>query len=79
MACSYVLFIAQCYLSETNNNKEFSFASSGENHKQSVPQVLLAELAGIPRTFHPPYLRASNGYFNCEIEWDSHDAISSVG
>lgn len=42
-------------------------------------EVLLAELAGIPRTCSPSYLKDSNGYFNCEVIWDANDAISSVG
>lgn len=63
----------------TSINIEFSSARNGESYNYPSWEVLLTELAGIPRTCSPSYLKDSNGYFNCEITWDANDAISSVG
>lgn len=60
-------------------NIDLSSARNGDSHNYPVWEVLLAELAGIPRTCSSSYLRNSNGYFNCEVIRDTNDVISSVG
>lgn len=60
-------------------NIELSSAHNADSYNYPVWEALLAELAGIPRTCSPSYLKDSNGYFNCEIIWDTNDAISGVG
>lgn len=69
----------RCKLSSEQVDTEISSAQHAMGCPHEMWELLLAELAGVPWTCSPKFLKDSNGYFHCEITRDSSEAIKSIG